>query len=376
MSVRVTLADEERKGGWLTKLRDLLRFVTDIRSHYYRTGCLIGSYPRSTLFCAMLLSFTTYGMKRIELKDSIRQGYTALEARSRYETQALREFLNTSVDPMEMVLLLLAKDGGSIHRKAHLDEAASIVDFIYNMSVISKNRPLTYNKMCAPYCFADELFRTFKRFYDINYQSATLFGTWSDAYNVSYPFASIWGFRVPLEQCLFGVVRKWSECSIFPCTTGKVKRLFNFGNDVRVDHTKPLESQITNMGYVKLIVLFPYGFKNTRQLDADFSLWELGVHDWTQKYNKGLIRNDSKIEVLPTNSLFCRLICVCATLCPLLGITSTYGILALIGIRVNSLLLVMPFLVMGVGVDALFLMMFSWQRMSESNYTPSGRLGK
>ncbi|KHJ93346.1 hypothetical protein OESDEN_06747 [Oesophagostomum dentatum] len=43
------------------------------------------------------------------------------------------------------------------------------------------------------------------------------------------------------------------------------------------------------------------------------------------------------------------LIGVGAILCPLLAITCTFGILSLAGTRINSLLFVMPFLIMGVG---------------------------
>nr|CDJ96242.1 Patched domain containing protein [Haemonchus contortus] len=254
---------------------------------------------------------------------------------------------------MEMILLLLSKDRGSMHRKALLDEAATIVDLIYNMTFIYESRSLTYEKMCSPYCFSRNLFKSFKHYYDVNHRSATKSGTWSDLFNLSYPFASIWGVRLPLEQLMFGVVLKRPNITDNPVESKKAKRFFDFGNDIPVDRTKPLESQITNMEHVELLVLYLYGFKNTTEIERGFTVWELGIHDWTKS-----------------------LIGFAATLCPLLGITSTYGLLTLIGIRVNSLLLVMPFLIMGVGVDALFLMMFSWQKMIEFDYTPSGRLGK
>ncbi|KAK5979593.1 SSD domain-containing protein, partial [Trichostrongylus colubriformis] len=63
-----------------------------------------------------------------------------------------------------------------------------------------------------------------------------------------------------------------------------------------------------------------------------------------------------------------------ATLCPLLAITCTYGIVSMTGSRVNSLLFVMPFLIMGVGVDAAFLMVYSWQRQISHNYSSPERL--
>lgn len=36
-------------------------------------------------------------------------------------------------------------------------------------------------------------------------------------------------------------------------------------------------------------------------------------------------------------------------LCPILSISSAYGIISLLGIRTNSFMLVMPFLIMGIG---------------------------
>lgn len=45
------------------------------------------------------------------------------------------------------------------------------------------------------------------------------------------------------------------------------------------------------------------------------------------------------------------LLAVGAALCPLLAVTCTFGVCTLMGLRTNSVMLIMPFLIAGVGVD-------------------------
>ncbi|KAK6013397.1 hypothetical protein OSTOST_21290, partial [Ostertagia ostertagi] len=62
-----------------------------------------------------------------------------------------------------------------------------------------------------------------------------------------------------------------------------------------------------------------------------------------------------------------------ATLCPLLAITCTYGIVSMTGSRVNSLLFVMPFLIMGESTRR-FSWFNSWQRQIRHNYSSPQRM--
>lgn len=44
----------------------------------------------------MILSLTSFGMWKLTLQDNIQEGYTALDARSRFENAVMRQFSGTS----------------------------------------------------------------------------------------------------------------------------------------------------------------------------------------------------------------------------------------------------------------------------------------
>ncbi|VDO22115.1 unnamed protein product [Haemonchus placei] len=351
----------------------------------------------------MLLSLSSYGMYKLELRDDVSGGYTAYDARSRYEAQVAREFYGAIDDPMMTSVLILAKDGGTMHRKEYLDEAFYIIKSIQNITMKYGERRLIYDKMCEPHCFGDEVFSIFKVIKLIQmvdqisignaYEAANLTGIRTRFLNLSYPIGYLLGTPVPFEQCLFGV--RLSNSSFEKDVSGFFCLLRNFCF-IDDPHSTILQ----------MIVVSLYGNKDTEKKADDFLLWELAAYEYSHQYNKGLYTDGSLVEFLVCSLLvsylqfnsfgfmisfvaFCVFssafyyhavdkgkifVGIGATLCPLLAITCTYGIVTMSGSRVNSLLFVMPFLIFGVGVDAAFLMVYSWQKQIRHNYTVPERL--
>ncbi|WKY01713.1 hypothetical protein Q1695_015599 [Nippostrongylus brasiliensis] len=393
----------------------VLSYIT-IRPVFSRFGRCVGKYPRFFLFFAMLLSFTSLGMHGMVLRDNVRDGYTAYDARSRYESLAAREFYGSLEDPMVVAVLMFAKDEGSMHRKEYLEEAYRTMKEIQNATMKVGKRELVYVNMCGSYCMGDDVFSRFKELFDVCITSVELSGGYPTFVNISYPFGEFWDNRIPFEQALFRVKL------VDPNSSSKTQLFFlplYF-----VNQSKPIETEITNIEDVKLIAVFLFGNKNTKDNVENFPKWELAAYRYSELYNGGHYSNETLIKVLVFGTtvldmeineanrklapyfaggfaimiafvVFCVfssafyfealdvgkiLVAIGATLCPVLAITSTYGSICLAGSQVNSMLFVMPFLVMGpvanldAGVDSAFLMVYSWQRQIRYNYKSPDRM--
>lgn len=180
-----------------------------LRGLFELLGRCIGAYPLVFICASFLVALSSTGMTRMVLKDRIRDGYTPNNAPSRYETDVIREFWNstgtrhpshtssshfsrycqeprvvgrglngsaasqaniqtskkcyTTGDPMMTLVLLLAKDGGSMVRKAQLDEAERLVNFLHkNFTIDYKGKPMTFSQLCHPYCNLNMVFQLFK----------------------------------------------------------------------------------------------------------------------------------------------------------------------------------------------------------------------
>ncbi|VDL84786.1 unnamed protein product [Nippostrongylus brasiliensis] len=153
----------------------------------------------------MLLSFTSLGMHGMVLRDNVRDGYTAYDARSRYESLAAREFYGSLEDPMVVAVLMFAKDEGSMHRKEYLEEAYRTMKEIQNATMKVGKRELVYVNMCGSYCMGDDVFSRFKELFDVCITSVELSGGYPTFVNISYPFGEFWDNRIPFEQALFRV---------------------------------------------------------------------------------------------------------------------------------------------------------------------------
>lgn len=381
------------------KLNCLHGFLS-LRRLFYLIGYSVGRYPHAYLVVALLISINSLGMYTMVLKDRIRDGYTPTNAPSRYETDVLREFYNISGDPAMTIMILMPKNGTSMHAKENLDEAEKLSKFFLNeFNGTRDGRVLRFAELCEPYCQINKVFELYKSAFDDQYKLFTTEKRISKSTNLSYPLATMNGFDIHLERSLFGV-----ELNPKP-----------EDNTTEISLDLPPHRIITNMKHVEVIVFIFRGDRDSAEKEKDLSKWELDAYEWSlNEYKSDIV----DVQIVGTDVLdnemmkdgrrltpffaagfgfeitfvsLCviltavyhncldqgkLLISLGAVLCPILAITSTYGIVSILGMRTNSFMLVMPFLVMGIGVDSCFLMIHSWQKERRAQESGTGnRLG-
>lgn len=95
-------------------------------------------------------------------EDDLQVGYTPPNARAFDELKVFRKF-NYGKDPVIVVIIIMAKDGGTMTRIPHLNETVDLIDLI-GTHISMKN--YTFYKMCKDFCDVNEPVRQFRVSYE------------------------------------------------------------------------------------------------------------------------------------------------------------------------------------------------------------------
>ncbi|WKX90079.1 hypothetical protein Q1695_009149 [Nippostrongylus brasiliensis] len=359
----------------------LLKSIS-LKGFFRLWGTFIGQFPFAFLIAGLILCSLSCGMVKLHLRDNVRDGYTPRTSRSRLETDLYREFLGSEGDPAMTTVLMLAKDNGSMHRLDYLKEAVqTMVHISKNLSaVVADGSSVSYGNFCGHYCDSNVVVGYFlQALYQktLNPDSMTL--------QLTYPIADLRGIKLHLERNFYGVQ-----------TTA--------------------ENNITNMEYVKLISMSFMAEMKTAADTERLGAWELALFEYCSNYTAN---NDNLLEIQVIGAeivdtemnkdaqrmapyfatgFSIMFAFVCITVCgsslyfdrltwntiivavscavvPVLAVTTTFGLCSLIGNRTNSLMLIMPFLIMGIGVNDSFLTVHAWLRQP-LRQAAAVRLGK
>nr|CAD2177355.1 unnamed protein product [Meloidogyne enterolobii] len=361
-------------------------------------GHSIGVYPLAFLIASLILSSLSVGIYWLEIKDRVRDGYTPTTSMSRYETDVLKEFLGSTGDPLLTTVLLRARDGGSMHRLRWLNASVNLHSLLHlNISADLDGESVYYSNICGPFCDANVPINYF--YESLNSQLTRLHAGKrpSNSLNLTYPISRVNGFDLHLERNFYGV------------------RLRN-NNETRNKEDPEVSqlSKFTNIEHIEAIMMTFRADISHPKDEEKMARWEMRVYEFSQnQFNNSLIEMlvlgseivdyemakeaEKTVPYFVMGFLFMfafviytlligaffygvmdrakPLLALGVSLCPVLAITSTFGACTLAGYRTNSVILIMPFLICGIGVNDAFLMAHSWNRTARKHLPIPERLG-
>ncbi|MCP9259988.1 Patched domain-containing protein 3 [Dirofilaria immitis] len=392
------------------KTSELIAFCQQLtlRRLFRLIGYSIGSYPFAYVIAAIILSIMSFGIYYLKLEDRVRDGYTPSTSPSKHEANLLRQFTNSSGDPTLTTVLLQARDGGSMHRLKYLEEAVRLHRYFVNnftAEVPSTGERLVYKDLCGFSCDANIVIEYFYNALLEEYGKEKTGKVRSEITNLTYPIAKINGFNIHLEGNFYGV-------HLRPYANNQ-----NHSSSIRKSETIATEDTImqaiTNIEYIQVILMIFQGQVNSPDIERKLNTWETALFKYaTEIYidqpikilvlgseivNQELIKDSERmapyfiagflamffvvvISVIGSALLVgvmhpAKLIVAFGVIaCPVLAITVTFGLFSLACLRTNTVMLIMPFLVMGIGVNGAFMVIHSWLR-SASECSVVQRLG-
>uniref|UniRef100_A0A915PGG3 SSD domain-containing protein n=1 Tax=Setaria digitata TaxID=48799 RepID=A0A915PGG3_9BILA len=395
------------------KASKLLAFCQQmtLRRVFRLIGFSIGSYPLAYVIAAIIMSVMSFGIYYLKLEDRVRDGYTPTTSPSRREANLLREFSNSFGDPTLTVLMLQARDGGSMHRLNYLAEVVRLHRYLidnFTVEVPSSGEQFVYKEICQFSCDANVVIEYFHSALLEEYRKEKGGKARSEITNLTYPIAKIRGFEIHLERNFYGVrLRPYRNGSSYDRNIDRSK------TESATATEKAILKAITNIEYIEVIFMIFQGQITSHNIETKLNSWELALYKFaTQTYidrpikilvlgseivNQELIKDSQRMApyfvagflamflVVATSVLGSALllgvmhpakliIAFGVIICPILAITVTFGLFALAQLRTNTIMLIMPFLVMGIGVNGAFLVIHSWLR-STSECSIAQRLG-
>ncbi|GMS93338.1 hypothetical protein PENTCL1PPCAC_15513, partial [Pristionchus entomophagus] len=364
----------------------------EMRKFFKWFGQFIGSFPIPSLIAfAMMLSLIGFAFP-MNMRDQFRDGFTPRDSKAFQESKRLREFSGLSGDPMMTTVMLRARDNSSIIEQDNLMEVVRLLQHVkQNISVSSKEKEhIFYADFCGHHCRQNDVVEYFALEL-ANFRNGTSSPNLKS--NLTYPMATILTQKVHLERNFFGVNTSFNVERNYTNIDYCELILLTFTADI----SRPEEEKIAAQWELAV-----YDYASTRSKDENVEMLVLGaeivdlemnkdsqrmtpyfaigfigaavfifISSWFSLFLYGRLSSDFRgCGMVTANMLLPVFVCVV----PACAILTTFGIYGLLGLRINSLMLIMPFLIMGIGVNDSFLVVHHWLRV-RTTCTRSGLLG-
>ncbi|CAD5208754.1 unnamed protein product [Bursaphelenchus xylophilus] len=376
------------------------RFVKFIIRQYKRWGYFICDHDwKAMLICT---AFSLLGLANVVFTPQQNDitGYTPYGARAIDEYSVYQDFFSENGLGVTVYLFALAKDGGTMLRDSHLKETIAVLDRAMDTVNLtnSKGESKPFSKFCKSFCRVNEPVRQFYNGFKIQSELAAKKQKLNGRLVLNYPQSTIFGQSFTLQQNFYGM-EFWDDREARD--TLDILEQAEDGNGTDVT-TEQIQSHVSNMKSVKMVVMQlraehdptwtnaqvkQYEMDMVEAFERKFSPKHLQLYVLSQTYVENeMIR--AGISLLPYLTVGFFIMCACSvisvtiravymqqhslpkillaiTACvlPFMSCATALGLLFFCGMRFSSILCVIPFLVLAIGVDSSYLMIHEWQRV-------------
>ncbi|CAI4229885.1 unnamed protein product [Auanema sp. JU1783] len=380
------------------------KFVIWIIGIFKKWGFIVADHAWLAIFiCLAISGLCLIKIVTTQQRNDIK-GYTPYGARANDEWDEYEHFFSTKGLPITGYLFIIAKDNGSMLRPDYMEETIKVLNYAMNNVTIKDRitgKEENYNQFCNSFCQINEPVRQFYNGFQIlSEEGESRLGR----INLSYPITSIFGRSFSVQPNFFGV-----ELFDDDVRHDEIPKLLSGEDDIiELNSTvraivDPL-ARITNIKSIKMITLQFRAEHKAGWEEEDVKRWEMQLVDVFEKryqssklkiyaYSQSYVEEEmvrGGIIMLPYLVVGFVIMCLCsiasvmiralymhqqnfykiilavmACLTPLLACATALAIMFLAGTRFASILCVIPFLVLSIGVDSSYLMIHEWQRVTK-----------
>uniref|UniRef100_A0A915BPN7 SSD domain-containing protein n=1 Tax=Parascaris univalens TaxID=6257 RepID=A0A915BPN7_PARUN len=386
-------------------------FVVLIIKLYKKWGYIVAKYAWASILICVLIS--VLAMVKIFLtpqKNDI-TGYSPFEARSRVEYKQYTSFFAHDGLAIATYIFVLAKDGKSMHRLEYLKETVEILDLALN-NVTMYNKDLkvnqSFNEFCIHFCSLNDPVRQFYNGMLVQQSSVMRGDGLNERLQLEYPISTLFGRSFSVQPNFFGV-EVYNETVSSDKEAELEEASLVLGNSTTMNDAPQSNRTLTevHLSNIKMLKMISLQFRATHLptwTDDDVKDWEIRMVRFFENNYKSdrvtvfvlsqtyveeeMVRAGSSLlpylivgflimctcsvvtvmvraSYMHQNNIYKIILAVMACITPLMACSTALAIMFLVGVRFSSILCVIPFLVLSIGVDSSYLMVHEWQRVTK-----------
>ncbi|KAF8368694.1 ptr-23 [Pristionchus pacificus] len=373
------------------------RFVRFVINVYRKWGYIIAKNAWLAIFIVLFIS--SLGIINIFFTPQQNDitGYTPYGARANREFQVYSNFYASHGQPIATYIFGIAKDNGSMIRTEHMEEFLKVISYASSNITLrddATGKDLSFYEFCHSFCLANEPIRQFAGGMKVFEQ-----GLSTQRIKLNYPTSTVLGTSFSLQPNFFGIEFYGDDDKKDESADDTQKLLGGDSTNATVDRR-----QITNVKGVKMIAALLRAEQREGWGDQKVKEFEMKVvNHFQNNYDSDLIHvfpfSQTFVEeemvrggkiMLPflvigfiimccvssftvmlrafymhQENYFKIVLAITACITPILATATALSLMFLFGLRFSSILCVVPFLVLSIGVDSSYLMIHEWQRVTK-----------